>query len=228
MVSKRYEKYNEDIKELIERSTKMEHFSADSVELYSDAHAVLDQVFGRKSPLEEYNVYLSRDRRSTSWRKKDMIPSPNYREVKGEIVSVLRSASRSIEKGYIRNLEFQIANEVFDNVLQESKHFIYEKDPPNKDIGAMLLRIVLEDNLKRICEKEGIETKTKKGYEETPNKLNEKLKEKDFYNSTQESQIRAWLELGNKAHHGKFDEYKIDEVKNFYTGLESFIVNYFK
>lgn len=125
-----------------------------------------------------------------------------------------------LNKGFIFGQEFIIANEIFDWVLEEARFFIYEQK--NKDIGAMLLRIVLEDAIKRIAKKEEIEIRDKK-----MSFLNEELKAKGIFIQTVWRQNQAWLDIGNNASHGNFEEYNLNQVENFYQGIINFLSTYF-
>ena len=137
-----------------------------------------------------------------------------------QIKGLLDACLDDLKNGFIQGQEFVIANEVFDSVLEEAKFFIEEQK--NKDIGAILLRIVLEDAIKRISNKEGIEIEGKKA-----SILNEELKSKGIFIQTVWRQNQAWLDIGNSASHGKFDEYTLNQVENFYQGLVNFLSTYF-
>ena len=191
MVSKKYERLNNNIKELIKEGEKFKEEEYKYKDLINDKYVekILLPVYGGRRDYEkegeEVNFSFQVSKRVKYHQdccvaleyifsnkfdyvhkiKKLSLSTDDF----DELLGLLKSASTNIEKGYLKSLESQIENEVFNDLLQESKHFIYQKEPPlNKDIGAMLLRIVLEDNLKRICGREEIGTKTKKGLEETP------------------------------------------------------------
>ena len=140
------------------------------------------------------------------------------------VLGVLKSALENIKGGYIEGIEIRIANEIFDNLLEEAKHHIFKQK--NEDIGAMLLRIILEDNLKRIANKEKINIKNEKGRDKQISSVNDELKKEGIYNQTQWRQIQTWLDIGNNAHHGKFDEYTLGQVEDFYKQLKNFIVRF--
>jgi len=137
-----------------------------------------------------------------------------------QIKGLLEACLDDLKEGFIQGQEFIIANEVFDSVLEEAKFFIEEQK--NKDIGAILLRIVLEDAIKRISNKEGIITEGKK-----VSALNEELKSKGVFIQTVWRQNQAWLDIGNSASHGKFEEFTFEQVESFHKGLENFLSNYF-
>ena len=137
-----------------------------------------------------------------------------------KIKGLLDGANEDLENGFLLGQEFIIANEVFDSVLEEAKFFIFEQK--NKDIGAILLRIVLEDAIKRIAKKEDLEIENKK-----VSVLNDELKTNGCFIQTIWRQNQAWLDIGNDAAHGNFDNYNLNQVKTFYQGLVNFLSSYF-
>lgn len=133
-----------------------------------------------------------------------------------QVKGLLEADLNDLENGFLLEQEFIIANEVFDSVLEEASFFIFEQK--NKDIGAILLRIVLEDAIKRIAKKEGLVIENKK-----VSILNDELKTQNFFIQTTWRQNQAWLDIGNKAAHGDFGDYDLKQVENFYNGLVNFL-----
>ena len=136
------------------------------------------------------------------------------------IVGILQGALNDLKNGYLLGREFFIASEVFDSMLEQSKHFLDNND--NKDIAAILSRIVLEDALKRLARQEGIDDSFKAAV------INDKLKAKKRYNQVRWRSIQTWLDVGNSAAHGKFGEYSKDDVSNAIAGIEQFLASEFQ
>jgi hypothetical protein len=170
---------------------------------------VISLVFGKKSIQVQRFLDVLNDTKISELDQK------TYR-IKG----LLDADLDDLKNGFLLGQEFIIANEVFDSVLEEAKFFIFEQK--NKDIGAILLRIVLEDSIKRIGKKEGIDTETKK-----VSVINDELKTKNHFIQTVWRQNQAWLDIGNKAAHGDFSEYDLAQVENFYNGLVNFLASEF-
>ena len=177
------------------------------LKLQLDVKTILKNIFGENNDfLKKFNQII----------KDEGLKEFNVESSLG----LLKSALDNLENGYLEQINNIIKNEIFNNLLEEAKYFIYKKN--HKDIGALLLRIVLENNIKRISKNNNIKIENTK----TSN-LNDELKKENFYSQTQWRQIQVWLDIGNEAHHGNFNKYKMEEVKNFYIGLEQFIINYF-
>ncbi|MBF4696060.1 DUF4145 domain-containing protein [Fusibacter ferrireducens] len=128
----------------------------------------------------------------------------------------LKGCLSDLENGFIIGQEFIIASEIFDNVLEESKHLL---ETSHKDASAVLARVVIEDALKRIARNSNIATDQK------ASKLNEELKKLEIYSQPQWRLIQAWLDIGNSAAHGNFENYTKDDVNNMINGIEQFIAS---
>lgn len=130
------------------------------------------------------------------------------------IVGILKGAMDDLEQGFLTGQEFLVAGDVFDSVLEQAKHLA---NTGHKDPAAVLARVVLENALKRIARVEGIADTLK------ASALNEELKKANRYAQPQWRLIQAWLDLGNAAAHGRFNEYTADDVKNAIHGIEQFL-----
>ena len=134
-------------------------------------------------------------------------------------VGVLSGALSDLENGYLLGQEFFIAGEVFDSILEQAKHLIQNN---YKDPAAVLARVVLEDALKRIARIEGVDENQKASV------INDELKKKGRFSQPQWRFIQGWLDIGNSAAHGKFDQYTQDDVIKMIDDVERFLVNEFR
>ncbi|GMQ63522.1 hypothetical protein [Vallitalea maricola] len=132
------------------------------------------------------------------------------------ITGVLMGALDDLENGYIVGQEFLIAGEIFDSVLEEAKHLL---ETSHKDASAVLGRVVVEDALKRIARREGIDDTYK------TSRINDELKKIQIYTQPQWRLIQAWLDIGNSAAHGNFSNYDNNDVKNMLSGIEQFLAH---
>jgi hypothetical protein len=135
------------------------------------------------------------------------------------LIGLLAGASDDLEKGYLLGQEFLIAGEVFDSVLEQAKYLVTSG---YKDPAAILARVVLEDALKRLARGEGID--------DTPraSRINDELKAIGKCPQPQWRLIQAWLDIGNAAAHGKFDEYNKEDVVKLLEGVEGFVAGIFR
>jgi hypothetical protein len=134
------------------------------------------------------------------------------------IVGMLSGALDDLENGFLLDQETLISGDVFDSVLEQAGELnrLAYKDP-----AAVLVRVVLEGALRRLAAVRGIETSQKASL------LNDALKQAAVYAQPQWRLIQAFLDIGNAAAHGKFNEYTQDDVSNAINGVTQFLALYF-
>ncbi|MFT6501533.1 MAG: hypothetical protein ACJASQ_001649 [Crocinitomicaceae bacterium] len=139
-------------------------------------------------------------------------------------VSILRSLKEDIDENWLFNFKQLVAAELFTDYLSMAEHLIEEG---YKDAAAVMIGSTLESHLRQLCIKHKINiTFISTNEQEKPKKadvLNSELRKEQVYNALDQKQITAWLDLRNKAAHGQYDEYNIDQVRLMYSGVLSFI-----
>jgi hypothetical protein len=134
-----------------------------------------------------------------------------------KVIGALAAIKSDYEGGYLIDLRTVIRSEVEADFLGQALQLLDEK---YKDSAAMLIGAVLEDALRQLCckhtipERDGIE------------KMNAPLRTAGVYGLPQQQQITAWASIRNKAAHGKFNEYSIEEVRLMHQGVSDFILKY--
>lgn len=136
-------------------------------------------------------------------------------EVKA-VEGLLTGALDDLESGFLLKHEFLVAGEIFDSVLDEAKLLL---KTGHKDVAAVLCRVILENALQRIARQEEIDSAQK------TSKINDELKKIGRFGQPQWRLIQAWLDIGNFAAHGKFNEYDDNAVRTMIEGTEHFIAN---
>jgi hypothetical protein len=91
-----------------------------------------------------------------------------------------------------------------------------------KDASAVLGRVVIEDALRRIARQENIDETQK------ASKINDDLLKANRYAKPQWRLIQTWLDIGNSAAHGKFNEYDSEKVKSMFEGIGAFLAQEFQ
>ena len=135
------------------------------------------------------------------------------------LIGVLTGALDDLEKGFLVGQEFLVAGEVFDSILEQAK---FLNQAGYKDPSAVLVRVVLEDALKRIARDVGVDDS------KTSSFINDELKKKGRYPQTQWRFVQVWLDIGNAAAHGKFNEYQSEGVTKLINGVEQFLLSEFR
>lgn len=181
---------------------------ADKVSLHSwsaKVQNILVTVFGANS--SQYEYY---ERLTSQWV--DQAYKVN------SVVGLLIGALDDLENGYLAGQEFIIAAEIFDSVLEQAKHL---NQAGYKDPAAVLVRVVLEDSLKRLAREESIDDTLK------ASRINDELKKVGKYAQPQWRLVQAWLDTGNSAAHGQFNDYTQENINQLIEDVERFLAQYF-
>jgi hypothetical protein len=131
-------------------------------------------------------------------------------------IGILKALKNDIEQGYLTKYRILVVAEVFDDFL-EMADYLLEND--YKDPAASLIGAVLEDGLRQMCGRNNIQVK--KG--DDISCLNQKLGSKGLYTHIIQKQIQAWKGIRDSADHGKFDEYKKEDVQDMLKGVKRFL-----
>lgn len=141
----------------------------------------------------------------------------NVRSFKG----VLLAARTDYAQGFIADHKLLISAEVFTDLLVQADVLL---DHHYKDAAAVIIRAVLEDGIRRLCEAYKIEA----GKRDTIQQLNEKLYKEHVYTALIHKEIIAKAEIGNCAAHARFDQYNDDDVAAFLEFVLRFLGQYLK
>lgn len=126
---------------------------------------------------------------------------------------ILVSIKDEIEQGWLNSLRGLVSAEIFTDFIEMAEHLLSED---YKDASAVMIGSVLEEHLRQLCSKNGIDTSTIKSGKSVPKKadlLNAELAKADVYNKLDQKNVTAWLDLRNKAAHGKYTEYTKEQVE---------------
>jgi hypothetical protein len=139
-------------------------------------------------------------------------------------INILQSLRHEVEQGWLTTYKNLVTAEVFSNFLEMSKYFL---DENYKDPAAVMIGSVLEEHLRQLCINHSVDTFIIKG-SDTVNKkadlLNADLTKAGVYGVLEQKSATAWLDLRNRAAHGKYGEYTIEQVQLMYQGVLDFII----
>lgn len=138
-------------------------------------------------------------------------------------IGILKAAKQEIEGGWLFTIKGLVSAEIFSDFLEMAEHLLQES---YKDPAAVMTGSVLEEHLRQLCNKEGILVEVDKRGKFSPKKadlLNADLASAGVYNKLDQKSITSWLDLRNKAAHGKYTEYTKEQVDLMYQGVTNFI-----
>lgn len=131
-------------------------------------------------------------------------------------MGILNSLKEDIGCGLIDEIEDFVVTKVFADFLEMSEQLL---KAGHKDPAALLIGAVLENGLRKIAKKKGVQIKTN----DDISALNAKLAASRAYNRLVQQEIQLWKTIRNSADHGKFDEYEKDKVEEMMKGVKRFL-----
>jgi len=137
-------------------------------------------------------------------------------------IEVLRSIKNEIAGGWLISVKGLITAEVFSDFFEMAEHLLSNG---YKDAAAVIIGSTLEEHLRQLCIRSSIETSVKTGDTAVAKKadaLNADLAKAGTYNKLDQKNVTAWLDLRNKAAHGKYDEYNREQVETMLRGVGEF------
>ncbi|MBC8199351.1 MAG: hypothetical protein H8E80_04805 [Desulfobacteraceae bacterium] len=177
---------------------------------------LIRQLYGTKS--QQFAVYSSALETHAFWT----IHS-NYHDQISQLVGVATSIKHDYEKGLLNNIRSLIQADIFSDFLEMGEYLLSEG---YKDAAAVIIGAVLEDGLKKLCERNGIPILRENGRPLTIEPLNRALSTAKVYNKLIQKQITTWAHIRNKAAHGEYDEYNKPQVEMMLIFVQNFTSDY--
>ena len=147
---------------------------------------------------------------------------PNYylQDKVPEQVAIANALLSDIRKGYLKSLEEIIRADLFADYLEMAAHL---EESGYKDPAAVLAGSTLEAHLRKLCNKHGVVPVSGSGKPKKTDTLNAELEKAGAYNKLDQKNVTAWLDIRNKAAHGRYGEYTKEQVKILITSVRDFI-----
>lgn len=139
-------------------------------------------------------------------------------------IGILKSIKTEIEKGWLVTLKGLVAAEIFTDFIEIAEYLLSQK---YKDPAAVIIGSVLEEHLRQLSRKHNLPVdEVKPNGKMIPMKaesLNIELAKNGIYNLLEQKSVTSWLDLRNKAAHGKYNEYTAEQVDLLIQSITSFI-----
>jgi HEPN domain-containing protein len=140
------------------------------------------------------------------------------------LCGVIEAIRTDLDEGYLQNITELIHGDVFSDFLDMARHLLEEK---YKDAAAVIAGSALEAHLRALCQKNNIPTEVKVSgvlRQKKADMINAELVKGSAYSKLDQKSVTAWLDLRNKAAHGQYDEYTLDQVSLMIDGIRDFLV----
>ena len=135
---------------------------------------------------------------------------------------VLKALREAYASGYLTTVAELIHADLFSDFIQMAEHLLSES---YKDAAAVIIGSTLEEHLRQLCLKNGLPIAA--GAKPTKaDQLNGNLASAAVYAKLDLKSITSWLDLRNKAAHGKYSEYTEEQVRLMILGIQDFMTRH--
>lgn len=140
-------------------------------------------------------------------------------------INILLAVKNELENDWLISIKQMVSAEIFSDFFEMSKYLL---DLKYKDPAAVMIGSVLEEHLRLLCKNNSIDVDFINKNDDTIHKkadtLNADLAKAGIYGVLEQKNITAWLDLRNRAAHGKFGEYSQEQVELMYQGVLNFLM----
>lgn len=137
------------------------------------------------------------------------------------LVGILKALRADYEAGHLEVIHELIHADIFSDFLEMAEYLLKEG---YKDPAAVLAGGTLEEHIRKLCQKNGLEIMKDSSHYMTADRLNADLAGASVYSKLDQKSITALLDLRNKAAHGKYNEYTKDQVALMVQSIFDFIL----
>lgn len=136
-----------------------------------------------------------------------------------QVQGIALTVKHDIENDLLVTIKGLLQAEIFADFLEIGEHLLAEG---YKDAAAVTIGAVLEDGLRKLCDKNGVLTIKSNGSPMTIEPLNTELAKNNVYSKLVQKQITSWAHIRNKAAHGEYDEYDKAQVEMMLLFVQGF------
>ena len=140
------------------------------------------------------------------------------------LIGIVTALHTDLKAGYLKTVSELLHGEVFGDFLEMGDHLL---ENGYKDAAAVVTGSTLEAHLRQLCQKFGVEIEAVDGkgnlLPKKADRMNSDLAAASAYSKLDQKNITAWLDLRNKAAHGKYDKYSSEQVALLNQSVRDFI-----
>lgn len=142
-----------------------------------------------------------------------------------QLLGIASSIKHDYERGLLFNIRALVQADIFADFLEMGEYLLKEG---YKDAAAVIIGAVLEDSLRKLCDKNNIPTVNSSGKALSIDPLNAALVKVSVYSKLVQKQITSWAHIRNKAAHGEYDEYDKIQVEMMLLFVQNFAEQYLR
>jgi len=156
-------------------------------------------------------------------RHEELLSKHGIMEVSRDLptmVGLLTALRDEYANGYLQSVIALVYADVFSDLLEMARRLL---EQGYKDPAAVVIGSVLESHLHNLCNKHGLAMTYSNGQPRNADVLNADLKSAGAYDKGEQKAVTAWLDLRNKAAHGKYNEYTKEQVLLLLENVHNFL-----
>lgn len=146
------------------------------------------------------------------------------------LIGAIKAFKADYEAGVLDSLTDVIEADVISDYMGQAEQLLGEGVAGQYDHvpAAVLAGAVLEDSLRRLCQRQTppIDTLKPNGDKKTLDPLITDLQKANAFNKAKGDQLKSWAKIRNYAAHGEFAEFNRAEVEAMISGVKNFIADY--
>jgi hypothetical protein len=142
----------------------------------------------------------------------------------GLFAGILQALRADFAADRIKTFRELVHSGLFADMLDAADYLLGES---YKDPAAVMAGGVLEQHIRELCRKHGIDSTSVNSKGVTKPKmldaLNSDLAKASAYNKIEQKDVTAWAGLRNAAAHARYGDYDANQVKQMIAGIRAFI-----
>lgn len=145
-------------------------------------------------------------------------------------VSRLKGLKDDFANGFLSDLSLQVEAELAADYMGQAEQLLIEGQSGQYDHvpAAVLAGAVLEKGLRTLCSQQTppLPLVDGKGNPLMMSRLIDDLKKAGAFTELKAKQLRAWVDIRNKAAHGEFNQFNPSDVETMIGGISNFLADY--
>ncbi|QGX39724.1 hypothetical protein [Permianibacter aggregans] len=135
----------------------------------------------------------------------------------------LKAIKGEIEKGWLNTAKGLISADIFGDFIEMAEHLLEEG---YKDAAVVITGSTLEQHLRTLAEKHGIDLEVEKNGKKIPKKadvINADLVKANVYSKLDQKSVTYWLSIRNDAAHGNYAAYNAEQARLLISAVTEFM-----
>jgi len=138
------------------------------------------------------------------------------------LTGILRALRLSYANDYLQSINELVHADIFGDFLDMADYLL---EAGYKDPAAVISGSVLEEHLRKLSSKHGVQVLKSDAKPKKADTLNAELSN-DVYSKLDQKNVTAWLHLRNDAAHGHYGEYTNDQVLLMLRSVRDFVARH--